>query len=316
MATDLLLLALGLVVLTSGAALLVRGGASLARRLGLTPLVIGLTIVAFGTSTPEMIVSVTGAVNGQGDIALGNVVGSNIFNLGVILALTALISPINVKLGLLKIDAPFMIGVSLLAVWLARFDTIARPAGVVLLVLLIGYTVFSVRLAKGQGDDPELAREFESGVPGRLRSVWAEIVLVVGGLGLLMLGSEIFVGSAVTVARAFGVSEAVIGLTIVAAGTSMPELATSAVAAMRGQSDIAIGNVIGSNIFNVLGSLGLAASVQPLSAPGVGRFDLWVMIGFSVALLPMLWTGRRLQRLEGGLLLAGYVGYVWSLWPR
>jgi cation:H+ antiporter len=312
--SNLILLILGLALPIAGAELLVRGGSSLARRLGLTPLVIGLTVVAFGTSAPEMVVSVTGALAGHGDLAVGNVVGSNIFNIGVILAIAALIAPIHVKLGLLKLDAPFMIVVSLLAVWFAAFDAISRRSGAFMLLLLTGYVVYSVRLARAESDE-EISREFDQGVPARVRSALSEVVLIVAGLGMLSFGSSLLVKSAGAIARSFGVSEALIGLTIVAAGTSMPELATSVVAALRGQSDIAIGNVIGSNIFNILGILGFASLLRPLAAPGVGQLDLWIMVAFSVALLPLLWTGRKLQRLEGMLLLAGYAWYLRLLWP-
>lgn len=308
------LLALGLALLTAGAEALVRGGASLARRLGLTPLVIGLTVVAFGTSAPEMVVSVGGAWRGQGDIALGNVVGSNIFNVGAILALSALIAPIRVTLGLLKIDAPLMVGVSLLGAFLASLATIPRAAGAALLTLLVAYTAFSVKAAKTR-TSPAIDDEFDAAVPDRAPSPSIELALVALGLTLLVLGSKLLVGSTTVVARSLGWSEAVIGLTIVAAGTSMPELATSLVAASRGQSDIAVGNVIGSNIFNVLGTLGLAATLRPFGAPGIREADLWVMVAFAIALLPLLWTGRRLQRWEGALLLAGYAGYLWWCWP-
>jgi cation:H+ antiporter len=311
---NLFLLALGVVILAAGASTLVRGGAAIGRRLGVSPLVIGLTVVAFGTSTPEMIVSVGGALEGRGDIALGNVVGSNIFNVGVVLALCALISPIRVELGLLRLDAPFMVAVSLVAVALGALPEMPRWGGLLLLVLLAGYTLASVKLARSTSDG-QVDREFESGVPGPMRSLRGELLLIVGGLGLLFVGSHLLVRSAVAVARTVGVGEAVIGLTIVAAGTSMPELATSAVAAFRGHSDIAIGNVIGSNIFNVLGILGLASTLAPLRAPGIEDFDLWVMAAFSVGLLPLLWTGRRLHRLEGALLLVGYACYLWMRWP-
>lgn len=314
MVGNLFLLALGVVILAAGASTLVRGGAAIGRRLGVSPLVIGLTVVAFGTSTPEMIVSVGGALEGRGDIALGNVVGSNIFNVGVVLALCALISPIRVELGLLRLDAPFMVAVSLVAVALGALPEMPRWGGLLLLVLLAGYTLASVKLARSTSDG-QVDREFESGVPGPMRSLRGELLLIVGGLGLLFVGSHLLVRSAVAVARTVGVGEAVIGLTIVAAGTSMPELATSAVAAFRGHSDIAIGNVIGSNIFNVLGILGLASTLAPLRAPGIEDFDLWVMAAFSVGLLPLLWTGRRLHRLEGALLLVGYACYLWMRWP-
>jgi len=312
---NVLLLSFALALLTAGAELLVRGSASLARRLGLTPLVIGLTVVAFGTSAPEMVVSVAGVFQGHGDIALGNVVGSNIFNVGMILGLAALISPIDVKLSLLKLDAPFMVGVSIVALWLASLGRIPRWGGASLLLLLICYAAVSVRVARGQLDNV-VSREFEEGVPHRMRSLRTELLLVLAGLATLVLASNMLVGTAVSIARSLGWSEAAIGLTIVAAGTSMPELATSVVAAVRRQPDIAVGNVIGSNIFNILGILGLAATLEPLVAPGVTRFDLWAMVIFAAALVPLLWTGRKLQRLEGLLLLSGYGTYLWVLWPE
>jgi cation:H+ antiporter len=311
---NLFLLIVGLGLLVAGAESLIQGGAALARRLGLKPLVIGLTVVAFGTSAPEMVVSVAGSLKGQGDIALGNVVGSNIFNVGVILALAAIIAPVHVRLSLLKLDAPLVVVVSLAAVGLAAFNTIPRWGGGLLLALLIAYTVFSVRLARRQAD-AEIDREFERGVPSKMRSGWVEVALLLGGLGLLVVGSRLLVNSTIVLARALGAGEAVIGLTIVAAGTSMPELATSVVAAYRGQSDIAVGNVIGSNLFNILGILGLATTLRPLHAPGIGPLDLWMMVVFAVAALPLLWTGRKLQRWEGALLLGGYAAYLWARWP-
>lgn len=315
MTSQAILMVLGLGLLTAGADVLVRGAASLARRLGLTPLVIGLTVVAFGTSAPELVVSVTGTLEGRGDMAVGNVVGSNIFNLAVILGLTALISPVRIKLGLIKLDVPLMIAASLLAAWLGWRGHLARPGGAVLLVLLAAYTAFSIRLARKQAA-AEVDREFEAGVPGPSRSPWVDLCLILAGLAMLVAGSQLLVRGAVTVARLWGVGEAVIGLTIVAAGTSLPELATSVAAAVRRQPDIAVGNVVGSNLFNILGILGVASTVRPLSAPGIRPLDLWVMVGFSIAVLPLLWTGRRLQRWEGALLLAGYAAYLWGLWPE
>jgi len=309
---DVLRILLGLALLTAGAESLVRGGASLARHLGLTPLLIGLTVVAFGTSAPEMVVSVGGAWTGRGDIALGNVVGSNIFNVGVILGVAALVSPIRIKLTLLKLDVPLLIAVSIGAALLAGLPEIPRWAGVLLLLLLVAYTAFGVRLARLE---TAAAAEFEGGVPAATRGIGVDLLLVAAGLALLVTGSHVFVGAAEEIARGFGVSDAVIGLTIVAAGTSMPELATSIVAAARRQPDVAVGNVIGSNIFNVLGTLGLAATVRPIRAPGIGALDLFVMLGFAVALLPLMWTRTRITRGEGALLLAGCFAYVWALLP-
>lgn len=310
MSLTVIYLILGLSLLTAGAEVLVRGGSSLARRLGLTPLVIGLTVVAFGTSAPELVVSVGGALRGHEDIALGNVVGSNIFNVGVILGLAALIAPIEVKLGLLRLHAPLMVGVSVLGAVVAGLEVMPRWAGVILVMLLVVYTVLGIRAAKTQ-TAVEIIKEYDTGISSKVRSVSVELFLILVGLAFLVLGSNLLVNSTTTIARSLGLSEAAIGLTIVAAGTSMPELATSLVAAIRGQSDIALGNIIGSNIFNILGTLGVASTLRPLSAPGISNTDLWVMVGFSIAVLPLLWTGRRLQRWEGMMLLAGYAAYLW-----
>ncbi|MCC9075604.1 calcium/sodium antiporter [Litorilinea aerophila] len=314
MALHLVLLVVGLILLTAGAEGLVRGGASLARRLGLTPLVVGLTVVAFGTSMPELVVSLSSALRGVGDISLGNVVGSNIFNVGVILGLSAVVSPIRIQLGLIKLDMPVLIGISLLALGLALSGSVSRGAGVVLVLLLIAYTAFNIRLARKQ-TAAAVAQEFEEGVPGPTASWLWDLLFILGGLGLLIYGSNLLVNSAIALARAFGVSEAVIGLTLVAAGTSMPELATSIVAALRRQSDIAVGNVVGSNIFNILGILGVTAMVRPVLAPGISRLDLGVMVAYAVVLLPLLWSGQRLDRREGLLLVGGYLAYLWVLWP-
>ena len=309
-----ILLLLGIALLFVGAELLVKGGASLARRLGLTPIVVGLTVVAFGTSAPELVVSVGGALQGHGDIAVGNVVGSNIFNVAFILGLAAIISPLRIQLALIKIDVPIMIAITLLAAWLILFSTIPRIGGILLLLLLIAYTVFSIWLSRKQAA-AAVEAEFDVGIPAPAPSIGYEVLFIIGGLGLLFGGSSLFVNAAVHIAQSFGVSEAVIGLTIIAAGTSMPELTTSILAAVRGHSDISVGNIIGSNIFNMLGILGAAATLTPLSAPGIRHLDVWVMVGFSVALLPLLWTERKLQRWEGAALLGGYLIYLWVLWP-
>lgn len=314
MALQFSFLLLGLVLLTAGAEALVRGGASLARRLGLAPLVVGLTVVAFGTSAPEMVVSVSGTLQGHGELAVGNVVGSNIFNVGVILGITALIVPIRIQAALIKIHVPLLIAVSVLAACLIGFGALSRLAGAVLLLCLAGYTALSIRLARKPAA-PALDREFEEGVPGPTRSPGIDVLLILGGLGLLVLGAWLLVGAATVLARAWGMSEAVIGLTIVGAGTSLPELATSLVAAVRGRPDIAVGNVVGSNIFNILGILGVTAVVSPPGAEGIRPVDLWVMGIYAAALLPLVWTGRRLERSEGALLLAGYAAYLWFLWP-
>jgi cation:H+ antiporter len=311
---DISLLILGLAALTVGAEGLVRGSASLAIRLGLTPLIVGLTIVAFGTSTPELVVSLGASLNNHPDISIGNVVGSNIFNIGIILGLTALLCPVKVSLQIIKHDCPIMIAVSFLSLFLITRGTISRWEGIALFTALVAYTCFTIWSAR-KGASSEIEQQFQDGVPSQSKSLYLDLFFIGGGLLLLVAGSRLLVVSATDIARVIGISEAVIALTIIAAGTSMPELATSIVAALRRQPDIAVGNVVGSNIFNILGILGVASIAKPLSATGITKLDLWVMVVFSIALLPLLYTDLKLQRWEGGLLLFGYGAYLWILWP-
>ncbi|MDY0109353.1 MAG: calcium/sodium antiporter [Candidatus Krumholzibacteria bacterium] len=310
-------LALGLFLLAGGAEALVRGGAALARRLGLTPLVIGLTVVAFGTSAPELIVSVSSACRGYGDLAVGNVVGSNIFNIAVILGLAAVLVPLQIQRAVIRREAPLMLGVMVLAAGLLWSGVVTRLAGIALLALLAAYTWGGIVLARREAAGPAIAGadadDSKESVP--TRSLAVDLGLIAGGLGLLAIGSRFFVDGALTIARSLGVSEAVLGLTIVAAGTSLPELATSVVAARRREADIAVGNILGSNVFNVLGVLGLTAVVRPVRAAGITSLDLAVMVGLAALLLPLLVTGRRLERWEGALLLAGFGVYLWLRWP-
>ncbi len=314
MITQILILLLSIGVLLVGAEGLVRGSASLAIRLGLTPLVVGLTVVAFGTSAPELVVSINATLAGQGGLAVGNIVGSNILNIGVILGLTALICPIRIALPVLKIDAPIMVVATIVGALILSRGSLGSGMGAALVAALLLYTGITVWLAKTTSP-AEAEAEFEEGVPTVSRSLLLDLGFMAGGLALLVLASHWLVGSATSIATTLGVSEAVIGLTIVAAGTSMPELATSVMAAIRRQPDIAVGNVIGSNLFNVLGILGVTAVVRPIEATGVSTLDLVVMCAFAVALLPLMWTGRNLQRWEGGLLLTGFGGYLFALWP-
>ena len=311
-----LMLLAGLVALYFGAEWLVRGGASLAVRLGVTPLLVGLTVVAYGTSTPELIVSSMAAANGQGAIAIGNVVGSNIFNIGVILGLTALICPLRVQLQLLKFDTPVMVGVALLFLLFFLDGQIQLWESLVFLVLIVGYTILNIRLARRQAS-AEVQQEFGEGVPPPTGSAWKDAGFIVAGLAVLVLGSRLFVTGAVDLARLLKLSEAFIGLTIVAAGTSLPELASSLMAAARKQPDIAIGNVVGSNIYNILAILGVSGVLAPpINGQGVSLTDTLVMIGISLVLLVIAWTGFKLRRWEGALLLALYGGYLWHLWPK
>jgi cation:H+ antiporter len=305
-------LGLGLIALYFGAEALVKGGAGLALRLGLTPLVIGLTVIAYGTSSPEMVVSLQAAQAGNGAISVGNVVGSNICNIALILGLCALISPMRADLQVIRREVPIMIGVAVLALLVLLDGHVARWEGAVLLVALVVYTTLTVRLARAAtAASAGFGEELGQGKP--LALGWS-IAAVIAGLAVLVIGSHLFVTGAVTVATSFGMSQMAIGLTIVAIGTSLPELATSLLASIKRQGDVAIGNVVGSNIFNVLGILGATAVVSPLAAPELAKVDLGVMLLVSVGLLPVVRSGGRISRGEGAVLLAIYVGYtVWLL---
>lgn len=294
----------GFLILTLGAEALVRGATTIALRLGITPLVIGLTIVAFGTSTPELAVSVKAALAGNSGIALGNVIGSNIVNIGLILGITALIRPIEVKSEMVKRDIPIMILASMLFWGLLLDGELSLLDGCIFVVLLLAYIVFSYVSAKNTNDP---AGEIIEEGP---KNSWLSLVYIAVGVGMLVGGGILFVNGAVDLAKVFGVSEVVIGLTIVAIGTSMPELVTSVLAALKGESDIAIGNIVGSNIFNILGILGIAAVLFPISGAGFQPLDFIVMLAFAVVILPLAWSGLRIGRREGAILLIAYLGYL------
>ncbi|ARA94824.1 sodium:calcium antiporter [Rhodothermaceae bacterium RA] len=298
----------GFALLYVGAEALVRGGAALALRLGLSPLVVGLTVVAFGTSSPELVVSLKAALDGTSGLALGNVVGSNVANIALILGTSALIRPVAIQSQLIRLDVPIVIGSSLLLVGLLADGVLGRGEGALLTAGIVAYVGFSIRQARRES--PVVQAEFAGEIARPDGSAWRDGAMVVIGLGLLVLGGQVFVSGAVDLARLLGVSDAVIGLTIVAVGTSLPELATSVVAAFRDEGDIAVGNVIGSNIFNVLGIIGPVAVVAPVQAGGVAAVDLWAMVGVAVLLLPLMRTGFRLVRWEGALLLLLYAGFV------
>ncbi len=309
MTLALLSLALGLGLLYFGAEALVRASSSLALRLGLSPLVIGLTVVAFGTSSPELVVSLKAGLAGQGNISVGNVVGSNICNLGLILGLCALVTPIATTSQIVRIDIPIMIAATAFTTFLLWDGTLGRTEGVTLFALLLVYIVFSVHLARRQPADA-LGAEFDAEVKASQRGLSLDLLMVAGGLVLLIFGARFLVDGAVVIARAFGWSEALIGLTVIAIGTSLPELATSLVAAVKKETDIAVGNIVGSNIFNLLGILGLTAMVTPLAASGLSLTDYAVMALFALVLWPMAYHQKRITRLEGAILLAGYAAYL------
>lgn len=308
-------IAVSLVLLYFGAEWLVRGSSSLALRLGMSPLVVGLTVVALGTSAPEVLVSVKASLSGYGALAIGNVIGSNIFNIAVILGITAVVAPMRVRFQLLKIDAPIMLGIMLLVPWVLWDGVVCRFEGLVLVVGIVSYVVLNI-LAARRTATPDVEEEFSGGVPPVRGGIGLDIVLIGAGLTLLIVGARLLTDHAVAVARELHVEEAVIGLTIVAFGTSIPELATAIIAALRREPDLALGNVIGSNIFNVLGILGVAALCCPLSAQGIQHADVFLMVALAAALIPLMWTGMRLQRLEGAFLLAVYAAYIAYHWPR
>ncbi len=305
----IVLFVVGLVLLVVGAELLVRGASNLALALRVSPLVIGLTIVAYGTSAPELAVSVQSGLAGQGSLALGNVVGSNIFNVLLILGLSASIAPLVVSRQLVRADVPVMVGVAFVFALLAFDGDINRLDGLLLFAGALGYSAYT--LIQSRKESPPPAVESEQ-TPAR--APWpVQVALVVVGLGMLVLGSEWLVNGAVAFAETLGVSELIIGLTIVAAGTSLPEVATSVLASMRGERDIAVGNVVGSNIFNVLLVLGLTALVAPMAIPvpdAALAFDIPVMLAATLACLPIFFTGYMIARWEGLLFLGYYVAYT------
>ena len=313
MLQQVLMFAAGLAVLVVGADVLVRGASRLAVSFGVSPLVVGLTVVAFGTSAPEMAVSVGSALAGSPDLAIGNVVGSNIANVLLILGISALITPLLVDEQIIRQEIPIMIGASALLVVMALDGNIGLLESIALFGLVIAYTVFLV--VQSRRASKAVQDEFETEIP---TSTWdrhwaVQVGLIVGGLVMLVVGADWLVDSAVAFARAFGVSDLVIGLTVVAVGTSMPEIATSIVAAMRGQRDIAVGNVVGSNVFNILAVLGAAGIASGAGLPvseAARNFDLWVMLAVAFACLPIMITGREIARWEGGVFLAYYAAYT------
>lgn len=319
--THFLMFLAGLVALVAGADLLVRGASRLALSFGISPLVVGLTIVAFGTSAPEMAVSAGAVLNGQTGLAMGNVVGSNIFNVLFILGLSALIIPLVVHVQLIRQEVPIMIGASLLVLVLALDGTLGLFDGALLFGLLLAYTGFLV--VQSRRASREAQAEFDAEIQPASPDAWdarlpVQLALIAAGLALLVLGSDWLVSAAVFFAQSLGVSDLVIGLTIVAAGTSMPEVATSIMAALKGERDIAVGNVVGSSTFNLLGCLGLSgvlAGLLPGSpgltvAPSLLALDIWVMLAVALACLPIFLSGREIARWEGAVFLGYYVAYM------
>ncbi|WP_372422131.1 calcium/sodium antiporter [Salinarimonas chemoclinalis] len=329
MTVTLLLLLAGLVLLVLGGDLLVRGAVEAATRLGVSPLVIGLTLVGFGTSTPELVTSVQASLAGAPGIAIGNIVGSNIANILLILGISALIAPIAIRSRALTRDGAVALAAAVLFAALAFVWPLDRVVGVVFVAGLALYIWTAFRQERAvvpapdhgalyakavatQGADDALVPDPAEKGGGLL----GPILLALAGLVLVVGGGKLLVDGATELARGLGISETVIGLTVVAVGTSLPELVTSVVAALRRQADVAFGNIVGSNIYNILGIGGVTALIAPVDIPGeIARFDAPVMVGVTLLMLLFAFTGKRIARWEGGVLIGGYVAYLWFLWP-
>lgn len=307
-------LIVGFVLLVAGAEGFVRGAAKLAAVVGLSPLVIGLTVVSYGTSAPELAVSLQASFQGQAEIALGNVIGSNIFNILMTLGIAALIVPLTVAQQLIRLDVPIMIGVTVLMLMFAIDGELGQFDGVVLLLGSVVYTAFLVYQSRREANlevQAEYAQEYAGTDKRGWQAALQNLLFLLGGLIILVVGANLLVSSATSVAEAFGVSQLIIGLTIVAIGTSLPELATSLVACYRGERDIAVGNVVGSNIFNILTILGVTATFNgvPVSNAAIS-FDIPVMLAVAIASLPIFYTGNRISRWEGLLFVSYYLAYT------
>lgn len=322
MLLSLVLIVVGLLLLVVGGEVLLRGAVALATILRMTPAVIGLTVVAAGTSVPELAVSAIAACQGSPDISVGNVVGSNIFNVAFILGLAALVRPLAITGNTIKLEYPVMALVTLMCVAVCEDGHVSRLDAVLFLAVYVGFTAYIVSLVRQQMSAKEV-QEFRAEVTEMTAAdsqqprAWVSVLLITGGIALLGGGAHATVTGAVELARILGLSERVIGLTIVAAGTGLPEVVTSLVSSIRGRDDVAIANVIGSNLFNVLGILGLSALVSPLPiAQGIIDSDCWWMLGVTVLLFPMMFTGLRINRWEGAALLAVYIAYLAVLLTR
>lgn len=322
MLLNVALIALGLLLLVGGGECLLRGAVGLAARARLSPAVIGLTVVAAGTSVPELAVSAVAAVQGKVDITVGNVVGSNIFNITFILGLAALVRPLAITGNTIKLEYPVLAVVTLLCVAVCDHGAVHRLDGVLFLVIYVAFTAYTVSLVRRQmtpAESQQLAAETRElgAAPARAPGLLPSVGLLLAGVALLTCGAHATVTGAADLGRLFGLTERVIGLTIVAAGTGLPEVVTSLVSSIRGRDDVAIGNVIGSNLFNVLGILGVNALIAPLPiAPEIAAWDNWWMLGVTALLFPLMATGMRISRFEGVGLVAVYVTYTVLLLAR
>jgi cation:H+ antiporter len=305
---NIVLVSVGLAMLYFGAEWLVRGSVTIANKFRISQLVIGLTIVAFGTSTPELSVSVTSAIHGISDVSLGNVVGSNIANIGLILGIAAIIKPLLVAKSAIKKQVPIMIGVAIILILISIDGIISVEEGIILAIGIVIFTFYSLKSSKKESSDVEKTSGDLN--LSKKNLVSKSIILIAIGLGLLTLGSFITVENAVSIAKSYGVSERIIGLTLIAIGTSLPELVTSIVAALRGHADLSVGNIVGSNIFNILAIIGISAAITGISVNENMFFDYYVMIAFSVILIPIMRSGFIISRKEGYGLVVAYFAYL------
>ncbi len=303
----------GLAALFLGAEGLIRGSSALALRVGISPLVVGLTVVAFGTSSPELVVNLKAAFIGNSSISLGNVIGSNIANIALILGISSLIRPLDVHANVIRREIPIMIGITILLLLLLLDGELTLLDGLILVFGIVIYSVLNIVMARKE-KSIEVENEFREGLKSKL-NVPVSIIMIIVGLGFMILGANLFVTSAITIAKIIGVSDAIIGLTIVAIGTSLPELITSIVASFKNESDIAIGNVVGSNIFNILGILGTTSLILSVNTSGINIIDFGVMLFAALLLLPLSKSGFKISRIEGVFLVTGYIIYMYSILP-
>lgn len=311
MILNFVIFSIGLVVLYFGADWLIRGAASLALRFGIRPLVVGLTVIALGTSMPEFLVNFFAAVTDQEGLALGNIVGSNICNIALILGLSSVVYPMTVARGTLRKEYPIMMAVMLLFYLISLDGVISHLDGVLLVIGLFGFLLFLVFDARSHGVSPTVEQISESGQEAIAMSTLKKAAYLIGGIAMLSVGARLMVSGASSIAELMGIDPVVVGLTVVAIGTSLPELAASLVCAVKKEADMSVGNVLGSNLLNVLFVVGLVALIQPLHVDTTSlKIHFPVMLGFGVLLLPLAWTQYRITRLEGGVLLTGFVGYL------
>ncbi len=305
---NIFLVSIGLAMLYFGANWFVDGSVTIAKKLKISQIVIGLTIVAFGTSAPELAVNVSAALNGISDVVMGNIVGSNILNIGLILGLSAMVSPLLVKKNTIRKEVPIMIGVSTALILMSIDGVLSVIDGIILVTGVLFFVFFSYKNSKKEETDLE---EIPAGLKlEKANVVPKSILLLVIGLSLLTAGAFLTIDNAVILAKTIGVTERIIGLTLVAVGTSLPELTTSIIAAKKGHFDLSVGNIIGSNIFNILAILGISAAIIDISITDEMFLDYYVMLAFSLVLIPIMRTGFVISKLEGILLVAGYIGYL------